>query len=400
MAVLVLFSDTYTYAQIELIGSCQLEDPWVLQVRDTFVYIAGRQPNLQIVDVSNPTAPYIAGILDSTADIYNISVGDEYAFLANGYSDLSIVDVRDQSDPLFVMSYECGGVVHDVVVFNNIAYVIDCYRLHILDITNMLEPILMSEILINSNDARELYIKESYAFITDYHGEAMKIVDIYDPYNPEFIVSIDDLSRTEDIFVHDNHAYIPSTEGLQIIDVSNPDEPFRVGQYDSEYAFEKIYCEGDYAYLAAGNRGVIILDISNPSNPVLIAFYASSFCKDLFVENGYIYAIISSRLDILQFLPTIINESLDPAIRIASIQIYPNPFNASTTIRYDLPNESEVRIEIYDLLGRNTKTLLAGTQPAGSHSIVWDAEDVSSGVYFYRIEAGDYNETRKCVLLK
>jgi flagellar hook assembly protein FlgD len=81
-------------------------------------------------------------------------------------------------------------------------------------------------------------------------------------------------------------------------------------------------------------------------------------------------------------------------------QNYPNPFNASTTIKYSLPEEAEVTIEIYDILGRRIETLIAGKQPAGSHSVVWEAKNVPSGVYFYRIEAGEYSQTQKCVLLK
>ncbi len=79
---------------------------------------------------------------------------------------------------------------------------------------------------------------------------------------------------------------------------------------------------------------------------------------------------------------------------------YPNPFNASTTIRYALPEEAEVTIEIYDILGRKIEMLVSGKQPAGSHTIVWEAKNVPSGVYFYRIEAGEYSQTEKCVLLK
>ncbi len=86
--------------------------------------------------------------------------------------------------------------------------------------------------------------------------------------------------------------------------------------------------------------------------------------------------------------------------QISLSQNHPNPFNVSTTIRYDLPNQSDVTIEIYDILGRKVETIIDGWQPAGAHSVVWDAEDVSSGVYFYRIQAGEYAESRSCLLLK
>jgi hypothetical protein len=79
---------------------------------------------------------------------------------------------------------------------------------------------------------------------------------------------------------------------------------------------------------------------------------------------------------------------------------YPNPFNASTIIQYSLPEGSSVTIEIYNILGRKVKTLISATQPAGTHSVVWDARHLSSGIYFYRIKAGEYFSTKSCIILK
>ncbi len=86
-------------------------------------------------------------------------------------------------------------------------------------------------------------------------------------------------------------------------------------------------------------------------------------------------------------------------------QNYPNPFNPVTTLRYDLPENSLVNIIIYDLLGRQVKTLVNQTQDAGFKSIIWDATNdygkpVSAGVYLYKIQAGDFVQTNKMVLLK
>ncbi|MCP4580126.1 MAG: M6 family metalloprotease domain-containing protein [candidate division Zixibacteria bacterium] len=81
-------------------------------------------------------------------------------------------------------------------------------------------------------------------------------------------------------------------------------------------------------------------------------------------------------------------------------QNYPNPFNARTTISYSLDKQADVKIEIYDILGRMIATLVEDEQPAGSYQVNWDAGAVSSGIYFYKIQAGDIAETRKMVLLK
>ena len=84
---------------------------------------------------------------------------------------------------------------------------------------------------------------------------------------------------------------------------------------------------------------------------------------------------------------------------------YPNPFNPVTTISYTLPQAALVRMTIYDLLGRQVRTLLNQTQDAGFKSVIWNATNdygkpVSAGVYLYKIQAGEFVQTRKMVLLK
>jgi hypothetical protein len=79
---------------------------------------------------------------------------------------------------------------------------------------------------------------------------------------------------------------------------------------------------------------------------------------------------------------------------------YPNPFNAQVTIEYALPNEAEVSLSVFDIQGRNVATLSEGTKPAGYHRMIWDAKEMPSGLYFVRLKAGEFVETRKMVLLK
>lgn len=86
-------------------------------------------------------------------------------------------------------------------------------------------------------------------------------------------------------------------------------------------------------------------------------------------------------------------------------QNYPNPFNPITAIRYSLRRPSQVEITVFNVLGQEVRTLESGMQPAGSYETTWNGTDqagspVASGVYFYRIKAGDFTETRKMVLLK
>ena len=79
---------------------------------------------------------------------------------------------------------------------------------------------------------------------------------------------------------------------------------------------------------------------------------------------------------------------------------YPNPFNPTTTIEYSLPISGNVSLIVYNLLGQKVAKLLSEPQQPGYHSVTWDASSMASGIYFYRLQAGDFVQTRKMVLLK
>lgn len=81
-------------------------------------------------------------------------------------------------------------------------------------------------------------------------------------------------------------------------------------------------------------------------------------------------------------------------------QNYPNPFNPSTRIQFSLPEAAIAKLSVFDVLGREVRVLVNGRLQAGSHSFTFDASDLTSGVYLYRIEAGSFIQTKKMILLK
>jgi hypothetical protein len=121
--------------------------------------------------------------------------------------------------------------------------------------------------------------------------------------------------------------------------------------------------------------------------------------EEVMSENGPLTVGVNASDAVLS-----IDEELLPD-KFALHQNYPNPFNPITTLRYDLPENSLVNIIIYDLLGRQVKSLINQTQEAGYKSVLWNATNnygkpVSAGVYLYQIQAGEFVQTKKMVLLK
>jgi hypothetical protein len=97
--------------------------------------------------------------------------------------------------------------------------------------------------------------------------------------------------------------------------------------------------------------------------------------------------------------------SVDPVTRALPrefllSQNYPNPFNPTTTIKYELPTSSIVQLSIFDMLGRAVSVLVNERRDAGVHEVKFDGSNLASGVYFYRLQAGDVTQTKRLILLR
>ena len=89
------------------------------------------------------------------------------------------------------------------------------------------------------------------------------------------------------------------------------------------------------------------------------------------------------------------------AVRITTLgEAHPNPFNPTTTINYEIAKRGYVTLKVYDVTGKLVVTLVNGEMPGGRHEVAWEAGDLPSGVYFYRLEFDDFVQTRKMILLK
>lgn len=134
-------------------------------------------------------------------------------------------------------------------------------------------------------------------------------------------------------------------------------------------------------------------------NGGLTSLWVLSLAAD---SNGYLYAgtngggIFRSKFSTTEVKPAKDGIPGDFVLE----QNYPNPFNPSTTIRYTLPKSSYVTLTIYDILGRELNTLVNAHQEAGYKSVQFNENDLPSGIYFYRLQAGTFTDTKKLLLIR
>jgi hypothetical protein len=163
--------------------------------------------------------------------------------------------------------------------------------------------------------------------------------------------------------------------------------------FDNEYRlyFSTWQTNSVYRYdSACANEPELVSDGYNGPADIYINKLSNLLCVPDFYNDT---------IKIIQLSPSAIENEAIPS-RIFLSQNYPNPFNAQTMIRYTLPEQSLVSIDIFDMLGRKVESLAEGVKPAGEHLVIWDASKQTSGIYFYRVKAGGIFETKQMVLIK
>jgi hypothetical protein len=150
------------------------------------------------------------------------------------------------------------------------------------------------------------------------------------------------------------------------------------------------------------NTGPFILEQDNPIE--ILVCYVIGRGADALNSVSLMKEYCQEAIDIYNSnftdIPTIIEDQQNIIKDFSLSQNYPNPFNPTTTIKYYIPNAVSVKLIIYDLLGREIKTLVNDFQQRGEHSIEFDGSSLSSGVYFYSLMAGDFMQTKKLILMK
>lgn len=205
-----------------------------------------------------------------------------------------------------------------------------------------------------------------------------------------------------------NHAKI-----WNITDINSQVQMADLVPYDGASMVHNAYFKGDSLYLAHYRAGVIVYNIQNPATPVEVGHYdtypgvnstAYQGCWNVypFLPSGKIIASdISTGLYILKLgIVSSVNGNISSAENFTLSQNYPNPFNPVTSITYYIPRQSYVKIKITDEAGREVKSFVNSVQNEGSYSVEFNGDGFASGVYYYSIEAGNFSDTKKMILVK
>jgi hypothetical protein len=388
-----------------------------------YAYVAALGDGLIILDVlSNPNNPTIVGQFNPGDELKDVKVQGNKAYLASDLTGIRIVDITDPANPVEDTLFEAAGTVHNITVEGNRAYLSKSSPgdpMYIIDITDPSNVSILGTYFGGSSFIHDVFAKNDTAYVSHW-GMGLRVVDVTNPALPLEIGAHNySGSATHNAFLAGDYCYIEDeiVPGgfMRVVDVANPASPFQADSFiysdsDPDGYAHNLFVQNDLLHISYADDGVVLVDVANPLSPTLVGFYDMlSYNWGVHPGPTHIYATDShSGLWIFEFLGVGVEEEnggSELPLRTPSLSYLPNPTQNRTRINYSIPNPSEVHLKVYDLSGREVRTLVEGIQKAGSYTVEWDGkgnggEKISSGIYFIRLDTEKFNETKKLVLLR
>lgn len=264
-------------------------------VTDNKAYF-GEGTRLSILDVSQPDQPRRLGTTPPMGDfVQGIAVQGNFAYVAAGSAGLQIFDISSLPAPVIVGSLDTPGNAGDVYVQGIYAYVAD--EIGGIRIVNISDPSKPREDGVYTEGVRAygIYVLGDYAYVANFFD--LLIINITNPVNPHKEGSyITSDQNARDVFVSGKNAYVADGDaGLEIVDITIPSSPIKVGGYNVPRYAHDVYVSGNYAFVAQGDselisNGIAIINVEDPTTPTLANSYAiSGKAVGVYVANNFVY---------------------------------------------------------------------------------------------------------------
>ncbi len=408
------FSDPYNQY---FVGNGNLRcDRKEIDVKNNLLAVCSRDNDqVSFFDLANPENPEQLYNINNEQQPTTVTLCDNFsiiAFLGTTYGN-SRLYFHDISDPnnieLISIKFLETSRIYRIAVKENYAYIGGRDKLFVLDINDLTATSIVY--CIEDVHVRDIVIRDDFLY-TCTNGD-FRIYDITNPENPFVVGTWESMNFTEAVNVYDNYAYVSDWYGgLKVLNVSNPTDPYLVNtilpHFDSLIQAKPIIHDNKLIISDIYWSELLVYDLTNPAFPALVnSFKWNRVSAELASNEDYLitanYYQGFTILDLENLTP--VSENIITKEKI-SLTNYPNPFNPTTTINFSIQNDSKINLSIYNIKGQKIKVLAQNEFSKGSHSVIWNGNDeygkiVSSGIYYYKLNVNGKTEAvRRCLLLK
>lgn len=368
-----------------------------------------------------------------------LGVREDHLYRRNSKGRISVLTISNKNQPILAkpLPIKLGG--KKLKFFKNFAFQTAGDSLFVFDFEDALNPELLEKYYLGFS-AWDMEVFANRLLLSSYQN-GLTIFDLKDPRQPEETANIGNLKLGK-IQVKGTRLYGEDISSFYTVSLQNPDHPEVENRYYPNGYINDFCIGNNRAFLCIDDAGLLVLNISDPAIPVFAENIPGRFkacatqsdylftLPDLKVfdlsKSDYLRAIKDYRLDDHfgvegELLPSgnflLVNEknlglyifgnreTKKKSRNVSFSEGFPNPFNSTIRIRYQLKQDSRVQIDIFDVQGHHVKSLLKGFKQQGEYNISWDAinsfgQPVASGLYLYRIIAGELTDTQKILLIR
>ena len=402
---------------------------------------------IQIVDVTDGNAPFGLGEVNSTGGAYRVELKGNTAFLNSGQS-VRAIGLTDPFSPIEIgLSPAMSIFAVGMTVFDDFLYLQDGSQFRIFDTSDPSELVELGSCELYGCSVDGFIVTDDMVMAECGSQGLLKLISVTDPTAPAIVGTYHTPDDISDFAVYGNYVYASCYDyGLWILDITDPDsieewwfsyplgriysvaaddsklcvaywnpgEPDGFGVADItnplsplllsslELSAGNITLAGHYAYLAGYDSGFRIISLVDPVVPVEVGFYETpGYALDVAVIGNYAYVADSWNFGVYD-CSAALSAPGDQVVlpQSLSLAVYPNPFNSEAKIRFELAKRERVRMAVFDLLGREVKTIVDDIREAGQHEVSFAMPEAASGLYFVRMQTMTRVKTEKVILLK
>ncbi len=368
--------------------------------KENYLYAASSVSGLTIIDCSNPQAPEKVFSMYPGAVVNDVDFYQDILFMSgSGEKAIMAVDINNPQSPEIIYSIPLTGVVNEFAFKDNYLFVPES-GLYVFDMSDVGSPVQVAKIEFPIGYGSIEFCND--IAVVGGNGQVF-VIDAIIPEEPELISTIDISGLVYQITVYDNYVYAACGEsGLQVYDISDPANYQYAGTFQIGQFINVVETVNDTLFATTENSKIRMYKLVNPMHLVSIGYHDNCRAFDYIKEGDTIYVTgLTSGIDVLKYGdPLKINETSDFPEYYYLSQNYPNPFNPSTVISFNLPERSFVKLRVFNLLGEEIVQLIDQELEKGIHQCKFNAENITSGVYIYQIEANNFTESKKMLLIR